>query len=71
MDPKPQPNHDQYLRVLHGMRPSERAMKAFELSELSRQLFIQGLRKRFPDLSEKDFHKLLLDRLALCHNTNY
>jgi hypothetical protein len=53
------------------MTPGERAMKAFELSELSRQLFIQGLRKRFPDLPEKDFHKLLLDRLALCHNTNY
>jgi hypothetical protein len=34
-------------------------------------LFVQGLRKRFPDLSDEAFHKLLLARLKKCHNRNY
>ncbi len=46
-------------------------LKAFELSEFTRQLFIHGLRKRFPDLSEDEFEKLLRRRLEKCHNRNY
>ncbi len=53
------------------MTPEERLMKAFELSEFSKQLFIHGLRKRFPDLDEREFKKLLLERLDKCHNRNY
>ena len=71
IDPKPRPNHEQYIRALRAMTPSQRAMKAFELSEMSRRLFRQGLRKRFPHLSEAEFHALYLKRLALCHNRNY
>jgi hypothetical protein len=64
-------HHDEYMRALSRMTPSQRAMKAFELSEQAKQLFIHGLRKRFPNLPEEQFHALLLDRLALCHNRNY
>jgi hypothetical protein len=71
VDPKPRPNHEQYIRTLRGMTPAQRARKFFELSEQSKRLFIQGLRKRFPDLDEAEFHTLLLDRLAKCHNRNY
>lgn len=53
------------------MGPAARARKFFELSEQAKQLFIHGLRKRFPDLSEAEFHALMLDRLAKCHNRNY
>lgn len=63
--------HRVYIQALRNMPPEERLLKAFELSEFTKQLFIHGLRKRFPDLSEEEFRKLLLDRLNKCHNRNY
>ena len=71
MDPKPRPNHERYIAALRAMTPQQRVQKAFELSALTKALFVQGLRKRFPDLSEAEFHRLMLERLALCHNRNY
>lgn len=70
-DVKPRPNHRQYIAVLRGMTAEQRLAKAFELSEMTKRLFIQGLRDRFPDLDEERFHELMLQRLELCHNRNY
>lgn len=70
-NPKPRPNHLEYIKVLRRMTEEQRVAKAFELSRLAKQLFVQGLRERFPDLDEDQFHKLLLQRLELCHNRNY
>jgi hypothetical protein len=53
------------------MTPQQRLQKSFELTELPRNLFRQGLRKRFPGLSEDALHRLYLERLAKCHNRNY
>jgi hypothetical protein len=71
MDIKPRPNYRLYLDTLRRMSPEARLMKAFELSSFSNDLFLHGLRKRFPDLSEQDFRKLYLERLNKCHNRNY
>jgi hypothetical protein len=71
MDPKPRPNHRQYIQALRRMTPGQRLEKAFEMSEFGKELFREGLRKRFPQLSEEAFHQLYLDRLAKCHNRNY
>jgi hypothetical protein len=71
VDPKPHPQHETYLRVLRAMTPEQRLQKAFEMSAFTKALFKQGLRERFPDLSEQEFHRLYLDRLAKCHNSNY
>jgi hypothetical protein len=71
MDPKPRPNHKLYIRMLRRMTPGQRLAKAFDLSEFTRRLFADGLRKRFPDLSEDDFQELLRTRLEKCHNRNY
>jgi hypothetical protein len=68
---KPRPNHQQYLRALARMTPEQRLLKAFELSEMARELFRAGLRRRFPDLSEEALHRLYLERLAKCHNRDY
>jgi hypothetical protein len=65
---KARPNHGVYLRALRAMTPEQRLQKAFELSELSRALFRDGLRVRFPRISEADLDSLYLDRLAKCHN---
>lgn len=56
MDPKPRPNHQRYIEVVRSMTPEQRLLKAFELSDLAKKLFKHGLRKRFPDLSEEEFH---------------
>jgi len=71
MDPKPRPNHRMYIQMLRRMTPEQRLLKAFDLSEFARQLFAQGLRKRFPHLTEEEFRKLHLARLEKCHNRNY
>jgi len=71
MEIKKQANHKIYIQTLRRMSPEQRLFKAFELSEFSKQLFVQGLRKRFPDLSKEEFDKLLRKRLEKCHNRNY
>ena len=68
---KARPNHRQYLAVLRAMTPADPLAKAFELSAFTKQLFMQGLRKRFPDLRDEDLRRLALQRLAKCHNRNY
>lgn len=71
MNIKKRPNHAIYIKALRRMSPEARLLKAFELSAFSRQLFLQGLRRRFPDKSEAEIHKLYLERLDKCHNRNY
>lgn len=71
MNIKECPNHKIYIHVLRQMSPEKRLLRAFELSEFSRELFIHGLRKRFPNLSGEEFKKILLERLDKCHNRNY
>ena len=64
-------NHKLRIEILRKMTPEQRLNKAFDLSQFTRDLFKQGLRKRFPDLSEEEFHKLYLRRIEKCHNRNY
>jgi len=71
MNPKPRPNHMAYLKVLRAMTPGQRLQKALELSELGRALFLEGLRKRFPDATREKLHQIFLDRIQKCHNRNY
>ncbi len=71
MNPKERPNHKIYIQTLRQMPPSQRLLKAFEMSEFTKRLFIHGLHRRFPDLPEDEFKKILMERLEKCHNRNY
>ena len=71
VDPKPRPNHARTIRILRGMSADQRLRTTLELGEWSRRLFEEGLRKAHPELSEAEFHRLLLKRLDKCHNRNY
>jgi hypothetical protein len=71
MSIKERPNHLLYIRALRRMSPEKRLEKAFELTEFSKQLFLHGLHRRFPDLTEKELHDLFLKRLGKCHNRHY
>ena len=62
------PEHAIYLRVLRAMTPEQRLRKAFELTATARVLFALGLRRRFPDMDEAAFTRLLRQRLDQCHN---
>jgi hypothetical protein len=65
---KARPNHREYVQILRRMTPEARLRKAFELSSFSRELFLQGLRRRFPDKNEAELKRLALERLDKCHN---
>ena len=71
IEPKPRPQHEQYLQVLRAMTPEQRLRRAFAMSDFTKALFVQGLRDRFPEVGEAAIHRLFLDRLAKCHNSNY
>jgi hypothetical protein len=71
MDPKLRPNHEVYLKILRRMTPEQKLQKVFELTEMTRQLFLDGLRITLPHLSETELRKLYLERLLRCHNRNY
>lgn len=71
MNLKTRPNHKLYIQTLRRMSPEQRLLKAFELSDYTRRLFIHGLRKRFPNLEGEEFRRVLLERLKKCHNRNY
>jgi hypothetical protein len=68
---KERPNHKIYIEALRRMTPEERLLKAFELSEFAKELFLAGLRSRFPDLPDERIKKIYLERIDKCHNRNY
>ncbi len=71
MEIKPHPNHDLYLKTLQRMTPEQRLAKAFELSAMTKELFLQGLQKRFSDKEESEIKEIYLERIAKCYNRNY
>ena len=68
---KPHPNHQIYLQTLAKMSPEQRLQKAFQLSAMAKELFLSGLRKRFPQSSEEEIKKIYLQRIEKCYNRNY
>ena len=71
MEIKPHPNHSIYLQALKRMTPEQRLQKAFELSSLTKDLFLHGLRKRFTNKTEQEIKAIYLERIEKCHNRNY
>lgn len=71
MNVKPAPNHKVYLEVLKKMSPAERLEKAFQLSNMTKQLFLEGLYKRFPEKNEMEIRSIYLKRIHKCYNRNY
>ncbi len=71
MDIKADPSHRQYLTALIKMGPEQRLMKAFELSLMTKTLFLSGLHKRFPEKLEAEIKEIYIQRIAKCYNRNY
>ncbi|MBA7646024.1 hypothetical protein ES703_53785 [subsurface metagenome] len=64
-------SHREYIKIIRKLTPEERLKKCFELNELTKQLFLTGLKNRFPDLSQEEIKKLYLKRINKCHNLDY
>ena len=63
--------HKEYIKILKKMKPQARLQKAFELSDLTKSLFITGLRMRYPDYSEEDIKDLYIEKIYKCHSSDY
>ncbi len=63
--------HKKYIEILQKMPPERRLLKSFELTDFAKILFLNGLRKRFPELSKKAIKKIYIERISKCHNRNY
>jgi hypothetical protein len=63
---KPKLNRALYIETLRRMSPEERLSKAFELSEMTRELLRAGLAQRYPSASAEELHRLYLERLERC-----
>jgi hypothetical protein len=59
------------LEVLRSMSLEQKALKVFELTEMTRLLLKEGIRMRNPEKSEDEIHSQYLERLKECHNSNY
>jgi hypothetical protein len=53
------------------MTPAQRLAKAIELSDFGKRLYLQGLRRRFPQTDERQIHAIYLSRVSKCHNRIY
>jgi hypothetical protein len=71
MNIKPNPNHEVYMQSLKRMTPEQRLLKAVELSELTKKLFLHGLKKRFPQKNENEIMAIYIERVLLCNKHNY
>ncbi|MFH1150312.1 MAG: hypothetical protein V1748_07550 [Actinomycetota bacterium] len=71
MADSPRADEIAYLEALKRLTPEQRLERALELNELARDLLIHALRRRFPEKSPEELQALFLERLDLCHNSNY
>lgn len=71
MNIKPDPNHEIYMRSLKRMTPEQRLLKAIELSELTKKMFLHGLKKKFPHKNENEIIAIYIERILLCNRYSY
>jgi hypothetical protein len=71
MEIKPHPNEKRYYSILCSMSPEQKIKKVFELNALGKELCINGLRMKYPEMNDEEIHALYLKIAAQCHNRNY
>ena len=65
------PDHREYIKMMRKLSPEDRLRKSFELTELTKRLFMAGLKNRFPGLSDEEIKKIYLKQIGKFHNLNY
>lgn len=59
-----------WRRVIRSMPGPQRVAKAFELTEMTRQIMRAGIRRQHPDASESEIQEIYVDRLLQYHGTS-
>ena len=54
---------------MRSMSGPQKVAKAFELTEMTRQIVREGIRRQHPQASETDIHEMYVDRLQY-HGTS-
>lgn len=52
------------------MSGPQKVAKAFELTEMTRQIMRAGIRRQHPDATESEIHEMYVDRLLQYHGTS-
>ena len=68
---KPKSYRALYVEVLRTMPPEERLSKAFELTDMTRELLKAGLAKRHPSATTQQLEQLYLERLERCRSRTF
>ena len=59
-----------WRRIVKAMSGEQKVAKAFELTEMTRQLMRAGLRHQHPQASEEEIHEMVVDRLLRYNGTS-
>jgi hypothetical protein len=59
-----------WRRVVRSMTGPQKVTKAFELTEMTRQIMREGIRRQHPDAGESEIHEMYVDRLLQYHGTS-
>ncbi len=59
-----------WQRVVKSMSGPEKVAKAFELTEMTRQIMRAGIRRQHPDASEAEIQEKYVDRLLHYNGTS-
>jgi hypothetical protein len=59
-----------WRRVVSSMTGPQKVAKAFELTEVTRQIMRAGIRRQHADASESEIHEMYVDRLLQYHGTS-
>jgi hypothetical protein len=56
--------------VVRSMSGPQKVAKVFELTEMTRQIMREGIRKQHPDAGESEIQEIYVDRLLRYHGTS-
>ena len=59
-----------WRRVVTSMSGPQKVAKAFELTEMTRQIMHEGIRRQHPRANESEIHEMYVDRLLQYHGTS-
>ena len=59
-----------WRRVVTSMTGPQKVAKAFELTEMTRQIMRQGIRRQHPEARESEVHEIYVDRLLQYYGTS-
>jgi hypothetical protein len=70
--PKPSlKERKKFLEITSKMTFEQKLKKVFELNELAKRAFFEGLKLQFPQKSDHEIRAIYIEKILKCHNSNY